>query len=95
MPLFRIHRGQLSDSLKTTVIVKNKEDLKKAILKEWETWKNAIRKDGSPISDFDIKIEPYIGNLDERCGWYTQIVSCNFERKDRFDAVGFLSEPME
>lgn len=95
MPLFRKQRGHLDESLKTTVIVKDIDQLKRFIMADWEMWIGAIREDGTPFTDFDIKIEPYYGGCDYRCGWYTQIVSTTLMRKDRFDAVGFLSEPLE
>jgi hypothetical protein len=98
MPLFRKHRGSLKDSLKTTVIVKNLNQLKDAIYEDWVMWEGALRKnDNEPFSKniINIKIEPYYGDLDERCGWYTQIVSADLEIKGKFMAIGFLSEPLE
>jgi hypothetical protein len=95
MPLFRNKRGTLEESLTTTVIIKTMDELKKHIWIDYEIWRGAIRKDGTPLEDFDIKIEPYYGECDYRCGWYTQIVSINAEDKNRFDTIGFLSEPLD
>ncbi len=96
MPLYRKHRGSLDDSLKTTVIVKNWHDLRDIIYEDWEQWEDSLRKDGLPFNknSFDIKIEPYMGKLDPRCGWYTQMVSCDLMEKGKYMAIGFLSEPM-
>ncbi len=97
MPLFRNHRGLLADSLKTTVIVKNMDDLRSCIYKSWEMWEGALRKGdttGFSRECFDIKIEPYGSGFDERCGWYTQIVCADLEEKEKFLPVGWLSEPM-
>lgn len=97
MALFRKHRGSLADSLKTTVIVKNMHHLRDAIYEDWAMWEGALRKkDDKPFSKdcFNIKIEPYYGDIDERCGWYTQIVSADLEVKDEFMAIGYLSEPL-
>lgn len=96
MALFRKHRGQLDDSLKTTVIVKNLDDLRNAIYEDWEMWEDALKKDGLPFNknSFDIKYEPYGNHPDRRCGWYTQIVSADLEKKGEFMAIGFLSEPL-
>lgn len=96
MPLFRKHRRSLDESLRTTTIVKNMQELRKRIYEDWEMWEGALRKeDGEPFSIdiFDIKIEPYYGECDYRCGWYTQIVSADLEEKEKFMAIGFLSEP--
>lgn len=96
MALYRKHRGTLEESLKTTVIIKNINDLKKVIFEDWEMWRNAERSDGTKLTDdFQIKIDPYYGACDYRCGWYTQIVSANIDTIGRFDACGYLSEPLE
>lgn len=95
MALYRKHRGTLEESLKTTIIVRNWEELKKAIFEDWEMWRNAERADGTKLTDnFTVKIEPYYGDCDYRCGWYTQIVSANIENINEFHACGFLSEPL-
>jgi hypothetical protein len=97
MPLYRKQRGTLEDSLKTTTIVKNLDQIKDAIYEDFKMWEGALKKDGSKFSkdSFNIKIEPYYGECDYRCGWYTQLVSANLMEKDRFDATGYLSEPLE
>lgn len=98
MPLFRKQRGSLQESLKTTVIVKSMDQLKDAIYEDWSMWEGALRKnDAEPFSKdiINLKIEPYHQYLDERCGWYTQIVSADPQVKGEFILVGFLSEPMD
>lgn len=98
MPLFRFYRGnRFFESLETTIIIKNMSQLRDAIYKDWEMWEGALRKnDDKPFSKdcFGIKIEPYHG-MDKLTGWYTQLVSCDLEKKDEFMAIGYLSEPLE
>lgn len=97
MPLFRNHRHTLEESLQTTVIIKNIDNLREVIYEDWKMWEGALRKnDDKPLSkdNFDIKVSPYFGECDYRCGWYTQIVSADLVVKGRFDAIGFLSEPL-
>lgn len=80
MALFRFHRGSLNESLKTTVIVKNTQELKKHILRELE-WTNPELS--------SMKIEQYGDDcFDSRIGWYTYIVT------DKDGVLGFLSEPL-
>jgi hypothetical protein len=91
MPLFRFHRGGLAESLKTTIIVKNVNELVDVIRKYHETW------GAKNLSSFEIFIEPYPdknNNFDPRIGWYTQIVQSNIHDKDVFHPEGYLSEPM-
>lgn len=90
MPLLREHRGSLSESLKTTIIVKNVDDLRKAIQNAYAMWFGYPR-----FHDFTIKISPYpaLGKMDDRIGWYTQIVT--FDMIDGiYHVFGFLSEPL-
>lgn len=90
MPLFRSHRGGLQDSLDTTIIVKNIDQLELAILRDWEEWSTTNK-------ELVIHIEPYPSghNFDKRIGWYTQLVTANIIEKDKMAPVGFLSEPLE
>lgn len=85
MALFRKHRGLLEDSLKTTVLINSLSDLMNYIKNDLKCWGDAINY------DFKIKVEPY-GGLDERCGWYTHIVSIDLTEKEKFVVIGFLSE---
>lgn len=80
MALFRFHRGLLSDSLETTVIVKNIAELL-SIINE----KEDIPVDEVHISDY---------GFDSRCGWYTQIVCIPVANFDAPQVRGFLSEPL-
>lgn len=99
MPLFRFHRGGLDESLKTTVIVKNMEELKEVIKDSWFDFLD-IPTVKSNFEDFDVKVFiPYDLTLeqsfDKRCGWYQHYVSCDILEKGNFHMTGFLSEPME
>ncbi len=94
MPLFREHRGGLSESLETTVVVKNKEELLKHLEILWSVWRVSGLTRSLTTYDITIKIEPY-GGFDRRCGWYTQMVWADMLIKDEFAPMGFLSEPME
>ncbi len=90
MPLFRFHRGGLQDSLNTTVIVKNLQDLKKLISKRHEDFV------GENKLHFDIIIGPYPSKelcFDKRIGWYTQMVTSDILEHGVFTPEGFLSEP--
>lgn len=95
MPLFRKPRRELNESLETTIVVKNLDDLRQAIYEDWEMWEGHLTKDGRDFNkdSFDIKIEEY-GGLDKRCGWYTHLVSANLLNKKEFMCVGFLSEKL-
>lgn len=89
MPLFRFHQASLKDSLQTTIIVKNQDELLTAIKNHYQECAN--------ISDFEIeRIESYPPDLgfDKRIGWYTQVVVIRSPEhlKSSFVA-GFLSEP--
>jgi|HubBroStandDraft_2_1064218.scaffolds.fasta_scaffold16400_3 hypothetical protein len=98
MPLFRQHRGSLKSSLKTTIIVKNKDDIKNAILNFYFDFlidTDSGPKDEKSLENMEIKIEPYFGQLDERCGWYTQMVSIRFSERTNYCLLGFLSEPLD
>ena len=94
MPLFREQRGGLSESLETTVIVNNKEDLLKHLKSVWSIWNVPMKPRQILYHDPTIKIEPY-GGFDRRCGWYTQLVTCDILIKDQFIPMGFLSEPLD
>ena|SRR5215475_7862188 len=99
MALFRFHRGDLMDSLKTTVIVKNMDELINIIkTKHLQIYGDDMAKYGaSDIEDFEIKVEPYpaeLENFDKRIGWYTQIVTSDIHQKGIFQPEGFLSEPL-
>lgn len=92
MPLFRLHRGGLAESLATTVIIKNLDDLRSAVKKSWEHWPCGN------ITEFEVKVSPYYNEancFDERIGWYTQIVLVDILEKGVLVPVGFLSEPLE
>lgn len=84
MPLFRFHRGSLKDSLATTVIVVNADDLYKAICNEYD-----MKSLPHPLT-----VVPYPNEelcFDDRIGWYTQIVTTVIN--DERIVIGFLSEP--
>lgn len=85
MALFRLHRGGLEESLKTTVVVKNMNDLLGVIATSYEVNVNWSAS---------VEIEPYPAdnNFDARIGWYTHLVSANIYDKDKYVPVGYLSE---
>lgn len=91
MPLFRFHRGGLHESLQTTVIVDNMNELMDVIKTAHEDWL-------PPNSEaFGIIIGPYPGegeNFDRRIGWYTQLVTSDIHQKGIFVPEGYLSEPL-
>jgi hypothetical protein len=92
MALFRFHRGGLADSLKTTIIVKNREELRNAV-KQAVTEMYFIE---SP-DDFKLEIFPYPledKNFDPRIGWFTQMVTLQVKNINAAP-VGFLSEPLD
>lgn len=92
MPLFRFHRGGLSESLITTIIVKNKWDLKEKLYYEQLKWRTNLR-----LCDFEMQIQPYpdeSNNFDARIGWYTQIIMVKMQNES-FHPIGFLSEPLD
>lgn len=102
MALFRHHRGNLADSLKTTVIVKNTHDLKREILKQFDNWivpddPNCAVKNHH---NFEVKISipwdmPLKESFDDRCGWYQHYVTTDILKKGEFFVAGMLSEPLD
>lgn len=92
MPLFRFHRGGLQDSLNTTVIVRNMQELMNVISHRHEQFIGEAKK------HFGIIIGPYPtmeSCFDKRIGWYTQMVTSDILEKGVFTPEGFLSEPLE
>jgi len=95
MPLFRFHRGSLDESLKTTVIVKNLDHLKKVIYESWQPWINPEQVKNR--EDFRVRVYCPVSlekSFDPRCGWYSHYVTCDIQEKDVYTMQGFLSEPM-
>lgn len=93
MPLFRFHRGSLAESLKTTIVVKNFNDVVKAIVMSFDQEMLAKQDWGA-----EFKVIPYPeegNNFDPRIGWYTHMVMANICEKDKMHPIGFLSEPLE
>jgi hypothetical protein len=93
MPLFRFHRGSLEESLKTTVIVKNFNDVVKEIVMSFDHEMLEKQHWGA-----DFKIIPYPEegrNFDHRTGWYNHMVLCNIYEEDKMHPIGFLSEPFD
>lgn len=94
MPLFRFHRGLLAESLKTTIIVENLNDIIKAIFLSNEV----IGLNNKPEWAVKFDVRPYPSEdrcFDARIGWYTQLVTANLDEEDRMDVIGFLSEPLK
>ena len=90
MPLFRFHRGNLQESLKTTIIVRTFNDMVKAIVNDAEI----MRLNPPWGAKFAIAPYPDIEEmLDLRIGWYTQMVTANLYDEHKMHPVGFLSEP--
>jgi len=92
MPLFRFHKGSLSTSLETTVIVKNLNELKTLITDAMRGW--IFIKDDEKVN---IEIKPYptiSTHFDSRIGWYTHIVIARIEKMTACP-IGFLSEPLQ
>lgn len=88
MALFCFYRGGLEESLKTTVVVKNKEEL----INHLKLMETVIP--GHYLFD-ETEITPHLfdKSFDERTGWYAQIVK--IKAKDNiFYPIGFLSEPL-
>jgi hypothetical protein len=94
MPLFRLHRGELRESLKTTIIVKTLNDVVKAIVMNDDFCnKNLKQTWGATVC-----VKPYPNeenNFDTRIGWYTHAVLANIYKKDEMVIIGFLSEPLK
>lgn len=93
MPLFRFHRGQLDESLKTTIIVKTFSDMVKEIVMSFDPEMLKKQQWGAQF-----KVIPYPeegNNFDARIGWYTHMVLTNMFEENKMHPVGFLSEPFE
>ena len=100
MPLFRRPRALLDESLETTEVVRNKSDLRKSIMKDWETWLDHPGAAHTNFKDFEIKIFipfdlPFNSSFDPRCGWYTHYVYADLMCKGEFHMVGYLSEAID
>jgi hypothetical protein len=91
MALFRFQRGSLEESLKTTIIVNNINDLLERIIKELNA--NGLKGEKESIGKYGIEIGQH-QSFDNRCGWYTHLVSCRIGNGNFF-AIGFLSEPLD
>lgn len=90
MALFRFHRGSLTESLETTVIVKDMYDLYKVLEKSLLLSMN--------MKFFKIKTEAYPdkkNNFDSRIGWFTYSVLIKTNPKEDYQIVGFLSEDLK
>lgn len=93
MALFRFYKECLAESLKTTIIVNSLSDVFDAVIfsemaanQPWKTW----------TARFEIKPYPLTkSGLDERTGWFTQIIMSNVYEENTMRAVGFLSEPLK
>lgn len=100
MPLFRFHRGSLADSLQTTILVKNKKELRQAVKQHI----SEVYYMNSP-DDFELEISPYPSegnNFDSRIGWFTYMVALTITCPDNANVksiyaspIGFLSEPFK
>lgn len=91
MALFRFHKGALKESLETTIIVKNINQLMDEIRNYYGT---VI----PTLSEFGIITNTYVDkdhHFDKRTGWYTQIVTADIYKRGDFVVVGFLSEPLD
>ncbi len=86
MPLFRLHRGGLAESLATTIVVNCLTE----ILNH-----SGILNYYPKITIENIVIRPYPSKLkcfDARIGWYTHMVS--IEHIGTIHVLGFLSESL-
>jgi hypothetical protein len=91
MPLFRFHRGGLHESLQTTVVVKDLDDLKAMV--NFAMREYIFMKDDDEIV---IDIFPYPApgnNFDDRIGWFTHMVTAQYKNITAHP-VGYLSEPL-
>lgn len=90
MALFRYHRGGLSDSLATTIVVNTKKELE-LIIALWHSDVCSV-----PFR-VNLEIFPYPDAntcFDRRIGWYTHMVTADLFEKDKFQPIGFLSEAL-
>ncbi len=93
MALFRFHRGSLEQSIKTTVIVKNLNDVIKLVVDSASEFLNEENQHW--VAKF--QVIPYPdeeNNFDPRIGWYTHMVLSNIYEKEKFHPVGLLSESL-
>jgi len=100
MPLFRRQRAMLDESLATTIIVKNMEELRHAIWVDWHEWLGHPEAAHCNFKNFHVKVEAPFNlsiedTFDPRCGWYTHYVSADLMCEGEFHIVGFLSEPLQ
>lgn len=99
MALFRKHRGSLKESLETTVIVHNKQDICNALNKEFFMLTEEVFYDERKpreieswcLTPDDLFISPDVC-YDSRIGWYTQYV--RVEKKCTSYVIGMISEPL-
>ncbi len=91
MPTFRFYTGSLSESLKTSVMVNNIQELSDSIM---SYYKNDPFLNGEVCDPKDLIITPYV--FDERIGWNTHLVVKKAENREIDDyVVGFLSDNFE
>lgn len=84
MPLFRLHKGPLSESMKTVREVKSKQDILDYVYLD-DQFK------GKEL-EF-VKIEPYC--FDDRNKWDTYTVKCHFKGEINFEVVGYTNGPVD
>lgn len=104
MALFRPYRNTITESFKSTRIVKDYEELYAQIWMELVSLngQNYGFLDLKDLNDYKFSIKVILPNnldlksaFDSRCGWYTHYVLADLFEKDQFIVVGFLSEPMD
>ncbi len=94
MALFRQHRGGLAESLESTIIVKNKQELLEHLLLVVNSWLIPEAPRSALYHIPTIRITSH-NRLDPRCGWYSELVTADMLIKDEFIPMGFLSEPLD
>ncbi len=92
MAIFRFQRASLEESLKTSVIVKDTKELLE-LLATWYEKECGALVSRETMYQWQIHIDKQ-QKFDDRCGWYTHLVSYQVRNSDFF-AVGFLSEPLD
>jgi hypothetical protein len=100
MPLFRRPRYSLEESLKTTVIVHNLDEIRSEVIKDFDMWLGHPQASHANFKNFSLKVFIPYGltadqSFDPRCGWYTHHVSADLLCEGEFIMVGFLSEPLD
>jgi len=97
MALFRRARALLIDSLLTSVIIKNIDQLKEVLILDYYDWYGHNKNIDLTKMKIKIELPPGINlqdSLEKETGWFLHPVMADILNQDEYHLVGYLSEPL-